>query len=271
MLTLSAPYGPSMRWPSRRTRSVVPDGAKYTQPGFGTSLASAQWILTPVTSASASIELRLTPDDCRQRIGTGKSGGSPASTLRSGPMPPCAAAIATTSNFMTLLLAHVPRMTERVSARLRPDCKTVRFFSDRDGLRLARGGVECVHDVVVAPREPQPLAVGAHVAHVGASAARHRPRGDHLARREVDDGHAPRPAFPAVDFVRAAIRDVQVLAVAARIQAVRPHAGIDEADLLERVALDHEDAVGVHVGDEEHLAVRRDADVLGHSSLGELQ
>ena len=40
-----------------------------------------------------------------------------------------------------------------------------------------------------------------------------------------------------------------------RPQNVRAHAGLDEAGLLEAVAVDHVHAVGHHVGDEEGLAV----------------
>ena len=45
----------------------------------------------------------------------------------------------------------------------------------------------------------------------------------------------------------------------------------DEADFLERLAVDDEHAVGHHVGDEEHLAVRADADVLRHAAFRQLQ
>ena len=39
---------------------------------------------------------------------------------------------------------------------------------------------------------------------------------------------------------------------------------LDEADLPERIAVDHHDAVPKHVGDEEDLAVGGDPDVLRH-------
>ena len=45
---------------------------------------------------------------------------------------------------------------------------------------------------------------------------------------------------------------------------MRADAGLDEIELPERIAVDHHDAVADEVGDEEDLAVRRDADVLRH-------
>src|SRR5437016_8107116 len=91
------------------------------------------------------------------------------------------------------------------------------------------------------------------------------------SRREIDDRDAPGAALLAVDLVRAAVRDVQLRAVAAGIQAVRADPGLDESGLLESRAVDHENAVGMHVGDEEDLAVGRDADVLRHAAPRELE
>src|SRR6266478_10057961 len=50
-----------------------------------------------------------------------------------------------------------------------------------------------------------------------------------------------------------------------------PQTGGDEADLLERLAIDQEDPVGMHIRDEEYLPVGRDADVLWHAALGEFE
>src|SRR3972149_6671354 len=88
-------------------------------------------------------------------------------------------------------LAHVPGVTERVAARLGPDGEPVRLLAHRDGPDLAWRGVDGVDDVVVTAREPQHLAVGAQVAHVGAAAAGNGPRCYDPVRDEVDDGHAP--------------------------------------------------------------------------------
>ena len=66
------------------------------------------------------------------------------------------------------------------------------------------------------------------------------------------------------DGAFAAVRDVQALRVAAEVQAVRALAGRNEADVLERLAVDHEDAVAHHVGDVEDAAVGRQPHVLRH-------
>src|SRR5207237_4723233 len=76
-------------------------------------------------------------------------------------------------------------------------------------------------------------------------------------------------APPAVPRVRAAVGDIELGPITARVEAVRANAGRDEADLLERIAIHHEDAIGHHVGDVEDLAVRRDPDVLRHSAATE--
>ena len=47
---------------------------------------------------------------------------------------------------------------------------------------------------------------------------------------------------------------------------MRADAGRDEADLLEGIAGNENQAVLQHVGDEEHRAVWRDADVLRHAA-----
>ena len=95
-------------------------------------------------------------------------------------------------------------------------------------------------------------------------AAGHRPARDDRLGREVDHRHAAVALLAPVDLVRAPVRDVQALAIAARIQPMRAQSRRDEADLLERVGVDHVHAVGMHVGDEQAPAVRREADVLRH-------
>ena len=75
----------------------------------------------------------------------------------------------------------------------------------------------------------------------------------------------PLPLRPPVSGVRAAIGDVELARVAARVEPVRADAGGDEPDFLERVAIHYEYAVGVHVGDVEDSAVRRDPNVLRHA------
>ena len=75
-------------------------------------------------------------------------------------------------------------------------------------MQVAVGGRDRVHLAVVPAREPEHATVGRDAAHVGRSTG-DRPRGDDRAGREVDDA----------DGSRVAVRDVQVLRVAARVQA----------------------------------------------------
>ena len=129
----------------------------------------------------------------------------------------------------------------------------------------AGDGVDAIDDVVEAPRQPQRPAVGTDVAHVGTSAARDGPVRDDPAVGEIDHRDPARATALAVDLARAAVGNVQALAVATRIQAVRAQAGGNETDLPERITVENVHAVGVHVGDVEALAVGRDANVLGHA------
>ncbi len=152
-----------------------------------------------------------------------------------------------------------------------PDRQAVRHAADGDRLDRAVGGVDRIDRGVVARREPQRGAVGAHIAHVGAAAVGDRPVGDDFAALEVDHRNAAGALADAGKIVRAAVGHIEALSVAARIEAVSADAGRDEADFLESVAADHHDAVADHVGDEEHRAVRRDPDVLRHVAGGELQ
>src|SRR6185436_18503793 len=136
-----------------------------------------------------------------------------------------------------------------------PYREPVRLDTDLDDLRLARGRVERVDDVVIAAGEPKGLAVRAHIAHVGASATRDGPGRIDLLGGEIDYGDAPRAALRSVHLVRAAVGDIQLLPVAARIESMRAFAGRDESHFLEGLEVDDEDAVGHHVGDIEALAV----------------
>src|SRR5262249_11025176 len=135
--------------------------------------------------------------------------------------------------------SHIPRMPERVAPGLRPYGEAVRFVADGDGLDLTRGRVDDVDDVVVAAGQPQGLTVGADVAHVVAARVGDRRGGDDRSRGEVDDRHAALPlALLAADAREAAVGHVEPGRVATRVEAVRAHAGLDEADQLERVAVD---------------------------------
>src|SRR5262249_50667715 len=149
--------------------------------------------------------------------------------------------------------AHVAGVAERVAPGLRPHREAVRLLADGNGHHFAGRRVDHVHDVVVAPGEPQTLAVHADVAHVGAAALGDRPRRDDLPRCEVDDGHAARPFRFAADLRLATVGHVELRAVTAGIEAVGAHAGLDKADLLERVAVDQVDTAALQLGHVEDL------------------
>src|SRR5450755_195484 len=116
--------------------------------------------------------------------------------------------------------AQIPGMPQRVAPRLRPDREPVRLAPDLDLVDRAARRVDAIDDVVEAPGQPQVLAVGADVAHVGAAAARDRPVLQHLAAAEIEHRNAARPVALAVDLVTAAVGNVEALAIAARIEAV---------------------------------------------------
>src|SRR6185369_2405162 len=103
-------------------------------------------------------------------------------------------------------------VAQGVAAGLGPDRQAVRLGPHLD-LRdqVPVGGVERVHDAVVAAGEPKHLAVGRQAAHVGAATAGDLPLGDQLVGGEVENG----------DRTLTAVRDVHHLRVAAHVQAVR--------------------------------------------------
>src|SRR5207245_6734469 len=118
--------------------------------------------------------------------------------------------------------------------------QAMRLAADLDLVDLARGGVDAIDLVVEAAAQPQVFTVGADIAHVGTAAVGNRPGRHHLARGELDHRHAASGvAFLDHHLVGAAVGDIEKLAVAAGIEAVRADAGRDEADLLERGAVDH--------------------------------
>src|SRR5260221_12183868 len=88
-------------------------------------------------------------------------------------------------------LTHVSGVSQRIAPRLMPDRKSVRLLPDGNLPDLPGGRVHHIDDVVVAPRQPELLAVRRHVAHVGTATPGDRPRRHDAARAEVDDGHAP--------------------------------------------------------------------------------
>src|SRR3989344_1289909 len=183
---------------------------------------------------------------------------------------PCAAPGENTQD-IEFFLAQIPGVAERVTSRLGPDREAMRFLAHRNALHCARRRVDRVGDIVEAPGEPEIFPVRAHITHVGAAAARDWPRGFDLARGEVDDRHTALAAWRPNDLMGTAVGGVQLFAITARIKPVRPDTSRDETDFSKGVAVNQEYAVGVHVGDVEDLAVRGDADVLGHAALRELE
>src|SRR5205085_8891378 len=98
-------------------------------------------------------------------------------------------------------------------------------------------------DAVVAPRHPEPGAVGGHAAHVGAPAD--LPRRRDLVGGEVDHG----------DAAARAVGDVEGTRVAARVEAVCTLPRRDEGPLLHAARVDDRDAVALLVGDVEDAPV----------------
>src|SRR6516164_1373837 len=168
-------------------------------------------------------------------------------------------------------LTHISRVSERVTARLRPDRQAVRLLPDRDGFDGTGGRIDVVNDIVKAPRKPQLLSVRRYISHVGAASARDRQGSFDFVGREVDHRDAALAVRRPVDLVGAAVGDIELGRIAARVKAVRPDPCRNEISLSEALAVDQIDAVGMHVGNVEGRAVWRDPNVLGHASLGELQ
>src|SRR5207244_13030502 len=139
----------------------------------------------------------------------------------------------------------------RVAARLWPDGKSVRLRADRNALDVAGRRIGSVHNVVEAASEPERLSVDAHIAHVGAAATGDRPGRLNFARGKVENRHGALALRWSMDLVGTAIGNVELLAVAARVEAVRPYTGGDESDLRERITVHHVHAIGHHVGDVE--------------------
>src|SRR5437870_1183555 len=88
-------------------------------------------------------------------------------------------------------LPHHPRMSETVSARLRPYRQAMWFRSYRDRLYCSACRIDRVNDPVESSGKPQEFAVGADIAHVRTSAAWDRPGLFDLMSGEINYGHAP--------------------------------------------------------------------------------
>src|SRR5215472_13123139 len=162
-------------------------------------------------------------------------------------------------------------MAERVAAGLRPHRQSMRLQADCDGFHQTARRIDIVDDIVPPSRQPELLSVDADIAHVGAAAAGNRPDVLDLAGCKVDDSNAPPAVRHTPGRMRAAIGDVELLAVAARVETVRADAGRNEIGLNKAVTVYDIDAVGVHIGNVEAAAVGRNADVLRHTPLCEAQ
>src|SRR2546425_5260559 len=68
-----------------------------------------------------------------------------------------------------------------------------------------------------------------------------------------------------IAHMSAAVCDIEFLTVTAWVQAVGATSGRNEARLLKSLNVNEKHAIGFHIGHEEKLSVRRDADVLRHA------
>src|SRR3984893_17146475 len=149
---------------------------------------------------------------------------------------------------MTQTSSHVSGVAERVAARLRPYRQPVRLLAYRNALYRAVRRIDVVDDVVEPAGQPELFSVHADIAHVGAAAAGDRPSVLDLASREIENHDAALAVRLAACRVRAAVGDVQLLAVAARVQSVRADPGWDKVGLGKAVAIDDVHPVGMHIG-----------------------
>src|SRR5262249_3199189 len=92
-----------------------------------------------------------------------------------------------------------------------------------------------------------------------------------LAGCKVDDRNAAPAVRRTPGRMRAAIGDIQLLAVAARVEPMRADACRNEIGLNKAVTVYDIDAVGGHIGNVEAAAAGRNAEVLGHTRLCEAQ
>ena len=94
-------------------------------------------------------------------------------------------------------------MAEGVAAGLEPDGEAVGLFADGNGRHVAGRGVEGVDDVVLAAREPERLAVRAHIApsrHPRPARAGVRIRSAPQSRARADPERWRQRAPPLVDL-----------------------------------------------------------------------
>ena len=110
---------------------------------------------------------------------------------------------------------------------------------------------------MVPTREPEHLAVPGQAAHVRTAFARDPPLGDQGPGGEAQQR----------DGAFAAVGDVEMLRIAADVQAVCTGTGCQERWCGKRVPVEHPHPGGLHVGDVPRLAIRGDLDVLWHGVI----
>src|SRR5260221_11602280 len=123
---------------------------------------------------------------------------------------------------MEKALAHVPGVAQGIAPRLRPDGQAVGFRADRDRLDVAGGDFDGIDELVEAPGQPEIFSVGADIAHVRAAAAGNRNIPLDLSRGKIEHRYAALALGLGVAHVSAAIGDIELLAVPAGIDAMRP-------------------------------------------------
>src|SRR5947209_16995852 len=109
--------------------------------------------------------------------------------------------------------------------------------ADRDRFHPSGRRVDRINDTVEASRQPQPMSIGADIAHVGTAAAGNWPHRFELPRGEINHRNAAL-AMRTNCSMRAAIGDIKLPSIAADTQAVSPNPSRDKADFSEAVAVD---------------------------------
>src|SRR5262249_49162454 len=160
--------------------------------------------------------------------------------------------------------AHHSGVPKRIASGLGPDCKAVRLDPNRNGFHAPAGCIDGVDNSVEPAGNPKELPVSADVPHVGAAAAGNGPVCFDSTLGEIDHGHAARSMTSRFSHMTAAVGDVELLAIATRIEAMSAAAGENEANLLELLSVDEKHAVGFHIRDEQKRAVGRKTNVLRH-------
>src|SRR5215475_12590453 len=108
-------------------------------------------------------------------------------------------------------------MSEGISSRLRPDSEAMGLGLNWNAFHISARRVDDVDRIVVATGEPELFAVDADVAHVRTATARDGPSGLDFTRGKVNDADTAFAFRRAVDSGDAAVGNIQLGAVAARV------------------------------------------------------